>query len=138
MLLTHMLLLALAASTSAAPARSYESLARTYFDAWNKHDLTALRPLFAETATLKDWDVEKSGADEVVQANGAIFAKEPKISIDVQTIHTSEETRSAICEVLVRLNDAKVKVMKVAKVLTFDAAGKIEAVNAYKGRTTMA
>ena len=131
MLLTS--LFALATTTSAPHARYYEKLARVYFDTWNKHDLPGLRALLADDATLRDWDVEKAGADAVVRANGKIFAAVPKIVIDVLTVHVSEHTTSAICEILVRLNNAKDEVLKVVDVITFDAAGKITAVRAYKG-----
>ena len=124
---------ALAAAAAAPHPRYYEKLARAYFDVWNAHDVPGLRRVFAEDATLRDWDVEKSGADAVAQANGNIFAALPKISIDVLTIHVSEHTRTAVCEILVRLHNAKNEVLKVVDVIAFDAAGRITAVRAYKG-----
>lgn len=132
-----LLITALLAVGTAPSAQQYETAARRYFETWNAHDVTGMRPLFAATATLKDWDLEKSGADEIVKANSAIFAAEPKIRIDVVTIHLSETTRTAVCEILVRLNNEKMKAMNVVKVLTFDEAGKIAAVRAYKGATSM-
>ena len=58
--------LTVAASGDAQAARgdhkkSIEAATRRYFDVWNAHDVTALRQLLAPQATLRDWDVEKSG-----------------------------------------------------------------------------
>ena len=59
--------LTVAASSSDAQAargdhkKSMEAAARRYFDVWNAHDVTALRALLAPQATLRDWDIEKTG-----------------------------------------------------------------------------
>ena len=89
-----------------------------------------LRKLFADAATLRDWDVEKAGAEDVVAANGGIFEAVPTISIDVLKVHVSESTLSAIAEIIVNVPDDK---LKVTDVITFDAAGLIVSVRAYKG-----
>jgi hypothetical protein len=83
--------------------------------------------------TLRDWDVEVSGAAAVGAANGKIFAAVPTISIEVLAIHVCVPTRTAVCEILVHLNDAAKTSLKVADVITFDAALKIVALRAYKG-----
>ena len=89
-----------------------------------------LRKLFADAATLRDWDVEKAGAEDVVAANGGIFEAVPTISIDVLKVHVSESTLSAIAEIIVNMPDDK---LKVTDVITFDAAGLVVSVRAYKG-----
>ena len=58
--------LTVAASGDAQAARgdhkkSMEAAARRYFDVWNAHDVNALRGLLAPQATLRDWDIEKTG-----------------------------------------------------------------------------
>ena len=81
----------------------------------------------------------KHGAEAVAQANGNIFTAEPHIRIDVEQVHVSEHTTSAICEIVVQLRNEKQEVrksMKVVDVITFDAVGKITTVKAYKGPTT--
>ena len=83
--------------------------------------------------SLRDWDIEVSGAAAVGAANGKIFAAVPTISIEVLAIHVCEPTRTAVCEILVHLNDAAKTSLKVADVITFDAALKIVALRAYKG-----
>ena len=111
-------------------AIDYPGLTAKYFEVWNSKDLGELRKLFAEGATLRDWDVEKSGANEVVKANGGIFEAVPTISIEVLKVHVSESTLSSIAEILVVLPDDK---LKVTDVITFDDAGLIVSVRAYKG-----
>ena len=114
----------------ATMAIDYPGLTAKYFEVWNSKDLGELRKLFAEGATLRDWDVEKSGAEEVVKANGGIFEAVPTISIEVLKVHVSESTLSSIAEILVVLPDDK---LKVTDVITFDDAGLIVSVRAYKG-----
>jgi steroid delta-isomerase len=138
-----LLMIALSALVGSAPAvegsarhaRKYENLARSYFSVWNTHDAEALHSLLADNASLRDWDIDVSGASEVVKANGNIFAKVPHIFIDVITIHVSEHTRTAVCEILVRLHKTQkdAGVLRVVDVIEFDDVGKIVAVRAYKG-----
>ena len=132
-MLLAVLALATATTDCHPHARYYEKLAHTYFNTWNNHDVEGLRALFAEDVTLRDWNVEASGASKVAAANGDIFKSVPKISIDVLTIHVSEHTKTALCEILVKLHNAKDEVLKVADVITFNSEGKITAVRAYKG-----
>ena len=115
------------------PRWVYERQARQYFDVWNMHDASRLRQLFADGATLRDWDIQASGADAVVSANHKIFAAFPKISIEVESIHVSEHTHTAVCEILVHLHNVKAEVLKVVDVITFEPAGRISSVRAYKG-----
>ena len=58
--------LTVAASGDAQAARGdhkkiIDAAARRYFEVWNTHDVSALRALLAPQATLRDWDVEKTG-----------------------------------------------------------------------------
>ena len=66
-------------------------------------------------------------------ANGGIFEAVPKIAIDVITTHVSPATNTVICEIHVVLNNGAGEVLKVVDVISFDDAGKISAVRAYKG-----
>ena len=133
MLATTLFVLATSAAAPQRHAHYYERLARTYFEVWNSHDVNGLLALFAPDVTLRDWDVHKTGAAAVAKANGNIFAAVPNIHIDVESVHVSEHTRTAACEILVRLNNANGEVLKVVDVIAFDDAGKISAVRAYKG-----
>ena len=104
-----------------------------YFETWNLHDVSRLKDLFAAEATLRDWDVEVAGRDAVVAANAKIFAAVPGIKIEVLTVHVSAATRTAACEILVKLNNGKGDELKVVDIISFDGQGKILSVRAYKG-----
>ena len=104
-----------------------------YFDVWNSHDVSRLKGLLAAEATLRDWDVEVAGGDAVAAANAKVFAAVPGVKIEVQTIHVSVHTLTAVCEILVRLNNEKGEVLKVVDVISFDEESKIVSVRAYKG-----
>jgi hypothetical protein len=114
------------------------ALASTYFEVWNAHDVAGLEGLLAVDATLRDWDISKSGGKEVAEANGGIFKAVPKIAIEVLQYHVSEATSTVSCEILVKLNNATAEnptgdVLKVVDIITYDAEGKIKSVRAYKG-----
>ena len=109
----------------------YAAATAKYFEVWNSKDLGELRKLFADGATLRDWDVEKAGADEVVAANGGIFEAVPAIKIDVLKVHISESTLSTISEIHVVVSAEET--LKVTDIITFDGEGLITSVRAYKG-----
>lgn len=110
-----------------------KALAAKYFEVWNAHDVSGLENLFAEDVTLRDWDIEKEGRKQVAEANGGIFKAVPGISIEVLQVHVSEASSTATCEILVKLNNDADEILKVCDVITFDAAGAIKSVRAYKG-----
>ena len=110
-----------------------ETATRAYFTAWNTHSASAVAACFTSTGTLRDWDVAVAGAEAVGEANGKIFAAVPGIHIEVLSVHVSETTHTATAEILVHLNDDAKTVLKVADVIQFDGAGKIEALRASKG-----
>ena len=122
-----LILLTLAASSV---HHDLEALARGYFTTWNTHDTAALGELFADDASLRDWETSAEGKDAVVKANGKIFTAVPNIRIEVLTIHVANETRTAACEIIVHL--PKLSPLKVVDIISF-RKGKIQAVRAYKG-----
>eukprot|EP00320_Phaeocystis_rex_P022065 CAMPEP_0119072020 /NCGR_PEP_ID=MMETSP1178-20130426/56650_1 /TAXON_ID=33656 /ORGANISM="unid sp, Strain CCMP2000" /LENGTH=135 /DNA_ID=CAMNT_0007054001 /DNA_START=29 /DNA_END=436 /DNA_ORIENTATION=+ len=131
-----MLLSLLVAQGDDVQATNHRQLRRNamrYFEVWNSHDVAGLRSLLAAEATLRDWEVEKKGGDEVAAANAKIFAAAPGIKIEVLMVHVAVATRTAACEILVRLNNDKADVLKVVDIIGFDEQGKIVSVRAYKG-----
>ena len=97
----------LAITAARAEGHRYRKLAHAYFAAWNTHNVDALRPLLGAHASLRDWNVEVTGSTAVLDANAAIFAAAPKIQIETVQVHVAEATQSAICEILVKVNNAK-------------------------------
>ena len=107
--------------------------AMRYFEVWNQHDVPGLKNLLAAEATLRDWEVEKKGREEVANANSKIFATAPGIKIEVLTVHVATATRTVACKILVKPNNNKSTELKVVDIITFNEQGKILSVRAYKG-----
>ena len=56
-----------------------EEACRNYFAVWNSHDGAAVGALFTPDGSLRDWDIEVSGASAVGEANTKIFEAVPKV-----------------------------------------------------------
>ena len=70
-------------------------------------------------------------------ANAKIFAAVPQIAISVLDVFVDEAKRTAVCEILVHLNDHSSTVLKVVDVIVFappeGSLLLIKSVRAYKG-----
>jgi hypothetical protein len=108
-----------------------EASCRAYFATWNTNDGAAVGAHFTEDGTLRDWDISVVGRAQVAEANGKIFAAVPGIKIEVLAVHESPSTRTATCEILVKLPSGD---LKVADVIEFAPDSLlIKALRAYKG-----
>ncbi|EKX53180.1 hypothetical protein GUITHDRAFT_46429, partial [Guillardia theta CCMP2712] len=105
---------------------------KKYFEVWNKHDKEGVGKMFADDGSLRDWEVEVKGAQNVADANGKIFQSAPGIQIEVLKIHYSAATSTASAEILVHVNDADKTVLKVVDVIEYNDAGLISSLRAYK------
>lgn len=121
------------ADIPASPAKSSmlapADLAQTYIQAFSNHDLAALDLMFADDVSLIDWDGEHHGRAEVLVTNQGIFEAVPGIWADIVHCHPADQT--VVLELLVHVDSETV--LKVVDVLTFNAAGQIASVRAYKG-----
>ena len=126
----YLAVLSFAVSAGATGAHRLGHLAQRYFDAWNAKDTTRLEDLFSDDVTLRDWEVDKSGSIEVVQANADIWKRIPGISIEVISLHVSNETQTVCAEILVH---TPTQTLKVVDVITYNARGLVLSVHAYKG-----
>ena len=71
-----------------------------------------------------------TGSKACGEANGKIFAAVPNIKIDVDKLHLSPETNTAVCECTVNVNDEGKTTLKVVDIIEFNADGKIKALRA--------
>ena len=67
----------------------------------------------------------------MVQANMDIWKRVPGISIEVLTIHVSNDTRTVCAEIVVKLTASES--LKVVDVISFDSQNMIASIRAYKG-----
>ncbi len=104
-----------------------KNIALKYFELWNTNKGENLREILADNVTLQDWEISKSGIEDVVAANQGIFDKVPGIKINIKDIALSET--QAMCEIDVVISDSER--LHVVDVLTIEA-GRITAVKAFK------
>ena len=101
---------------------------KRYFEAFSNKDVETLRQLFAENVKLRDWAIMAAGRNKVIDANRTIFNSFDKITVEIVSICTNENTVS--CEILIDLDDEH---LLVNDVIEFDDEMKIKEVRAYKG-----
>lgn len=104
-----------------------KDIALKYFELWNTRNGESLRPILADNVTLQDWEITKSGIEDVIAANQGIFDNVPGIKIRVKDVGVSET--QVLCEIDVVVSDSET--LNVVDVLTIEG-GKITAVKAFK------
>lgn len=107
------------------------STPQEYFQAWNAHDKEAIKALHAEESTLKDWDASHGPTNEIVATGIAgIWAAVPKIQIDIVSIFECGAEQSCVAQIKVVVDEYTS--LNVCDVFTFDGAGKVVSIVAYK------
>ena len=107
---------------------SNNEIIKRYFEAFSNKDVETLRQLFAENVKLRDWAIMAAGRNKVIDANRTIFNSFDKITVEIVSVCTNENTAS--CEILIDLDDEH---LLVNDVIEFDDEMKIKEVRAYKG-----
>ena len=113
---------------------SLETTARTYFETFERKDLSALSKMFHECVTLKDWNIQAEGKEAVVEANRGIFDSVETLSVEVQGLYVSGLT--VIAELCICVPGEPP--LPVVDVITFNSEldggeFKIESIVAYRG-----
>ena len=103
-------------------------LAKKYFDFFSKKDIQNLKKIFSEDIILKDWEIEATGINDVVEANEKIFNSVDSIIITPKNIY--QDNFVLICEIDIMIN--KTEKLKVIDILKFNEYYKIEEVSAFK------
>lgn len=107
----------------------FKSIAQDYFSAFEKKDINTLRELFDLEVTLRDWDIEVNGIENVVKVNSEIFKNFNNIQVDVISLYGEKMT--VIGELIITLDDATA--IKVVDLIEFTTLRKIKSIRAYKG-----
>ena len=111
--------------------RSIPACPQEYFKAWNAHDKEAVKSLHAEESTLKDWDASHGPTNEVVATGIAgIWAAVPNIQIEIVSIFECGAEQSCVAQIKVVVDEYTS--LNVCDVFTFDGAGKVVSIVAYK------
>ena len=104
-----------------------KNVAVQYFEFWNNQDVDGLRTLFAEDVSLKDWDIEVAGVEEVIKANEAIFNELPDIKAEILQLGMDEGVVFAQIAIHLNTNES----ISVVDVLNIEGT-KIKSIQAYK------
>ena len=106
-------------------------LSQAYFQAWNAHDKEAVKALHAVQSTLKDWDGSHGPTNEDVASGIAgIWEAVPKIQIEIVSVFECAEEPSCVVQIKVVVDESTT--LNVCDVFTFDDAGKVASIVAYK------
>ena len=106
-----------------------KSLCLEYFETFSRKDLGGLEIMFTGDVTLRDWEISATGIDEVLAANKKIF--DSVEYIHVMPLHLYQDGNTVAAELSIVVSGAVH--LSVVDIITFNDAGKIVSVRAYKG-----
>ena len=103
-------------------------LAKKYFDYFSKKDIQNIKNIFSEDITLKYWEIEATGINDVVEANKKIFNSVESIIVTPKNIY--QDNFVLICEIDIIINNTEK--LKVIDILKFNKNYKIKEISASK------
>lgn len=104
-------------------------LAIEYFNAFGRSDILHLKKCFSDDVSLRDWSLEASGIESVLNEYANIFKSLSEVAIDVVNLYEIEAT--VVAELIITAKE--IDSIKVVDILSFDENGKIRSIRAYKG-----
>lgn len=106
-----------------------KSIATQYFETFSRKDLDGLSLMFTGDVTLRDWEISATGIDDVLAANKKIFDSVEYIHVQPLNLYQDGNTVAADLSIVV----SGTVHLKVVDIITFNDAGKISSIKAYKG-----
>jgi hypothetical protein len=106
-----------------------KSLCLEYFYNFSLKDIDSLSKMFASSCQLRDWENSAVGKEDVVAVYEKIFHSVDTIVVTPRAVY--EDSDTIIAELLITIN-GKEQIL-VTDIITFNEAGKIISVRAYKG-----
>ena len=100
-----------------------------YFYAFSCKDLDAVSRMFAPGSVLHDWENSAEGKEDVVAVYEKIFNSVKSIAVTPRAVY--QDNNTVIAELLISI-DGDEQIL-VTDIITFNKAGKIISVRAYKG-----
>ena len=109
--------------------KNIKEIALSYFNIFSQKNIEGLRTLFDDKITLRDWDINQTGIENVLKANLSIFEQVKTIKVIPQTIITENNLLSAELKIIIDNKDE----LKVVDIIEFNTNGKIISIKAFKG-----
>ena len=100
-----------------------------YFELFSRKDISPLSELFSNDITLRDWEINESGLENVRNAFLKIFKNVEKLDINPLQIEIANNT--AFCEIDIIINSKEL--IKVVDIIDFDKNNLIRSIKAFKG-----
>ena len=100
---------------------------QNYFNFFSDKNLNELKKMFSHNITLKDWENDKQGIDEVLITIENIFKSVNKIKVEIIKIY--EFKNDCLCLISINIDNQKLKVLDR---ITFNENAKIVSVDAYR------
>ena len=111
-------------------ATRYHKLFEKYIVAWNHQDLELLGSMMDNKVQLTDWDVNKSGKQDVLLANKDIWDAVPDISIKIKSTAYNLKYNQVFAQITVTSKSQDLN-LNVVDVVTFKGSSILK-VEAYK------
>lgn len=106
------------------------SLVRAYLAAYAARDLAAIKPMFADAITLRDWKIRVVGKAAAMEETRKNFEAAQHLAIDVLAAYERDGGVAAELKIVVDRRDT----LYVVDVFDVDADGRIAAIRAFLGR----
>ncbi len=106
-----------------------KDIAIVYFKLFSQKNINGLREMFDDNVTLRDWDINERGIENVLKANLNIF-KNVK-TINAIPLNIISENNYISAELKIIVND--IEELKVVDLIEFNNTGKITSIKAFKG-----
>ena len=106
-----------------------KNIAVSYFKTFSQKDIDGLREMFDDNVTLRDWDINEKGIENVLEANLNIFQSVKSINVIPQNIISENNFISAELKIIID-NDEE---LKVVDLIEFNDRAKIISIKAFKG-----
>ena len=109
--------------------QNIKDTALSYFKTFSEKNIDGLREMFDDNVTLRDWEIDKKGIENVLKANLNIFQNVKTINVIPQNIIS--ENNFVFAELKIVVNDDEE--LKVVDLIEFNKKGKIISIKAFKG-----
>ena len=109
--------------------KNIKDSAQSYFKIFSEKNINGLREMFDDNVTLRDWEIDKQGIENVLKANLNIFQNVKTIKAIPQNIVSENNFVFAELKIIVNGDEE----LKVVDIIEFNTKGKIISIKAFKG-----